>query len=69
MSFSELFSVLLLGGGNVLTFSMLMYPAMTNSQWGTGAVMGTLFLLIHLGLFLLADHWVRRSFSGTDYLF
>ena len=69
LSFSELFSVLLLGGGNVLTFSMLMYPAMTNSQWGTGAVMGTLFLLIHLGLFLLADRWVRRSLSGTDYLF
>ncbi|MDW7672834.1 MAG: ABC transporter permease subunit, partial [Bacillota bacterium] len=69
MSFSELFSVLLLGGGNVLTFSMLMYPALTNSQWGAGAVMGTLFLLIHLSLFLLADHWTRRGQSGTDYLF
>ena len=69
LSFSELFSVLLLGGGSVLTFSMLMYPAMTNGQWGTGAVMGTLFLLVHLGLFFLADYWVRRSLSGTDYLF
>ncbi len=69
VSFSELFSVLLMGGGNVLTFSMLMYPAITNSQWGNGAVMGTLFLLIHAGLFFLADRWIRRSFSGTDYLF
>lgn len=69
LSFSELFSVLLLGGGNVLTFSMLMYPALTGSQWGTGAVMGTLFLAIHLSLFYLADGWVRRSSSNTDYLF
>lgn len=69
MSFSELFSVLLLGGGNVLTFSMLMYPAMTNSQWGTGAVLGTLFLLIHLAMFFLADRFVRKGLSSTDYLF
>ena len=69
LSFSELFSVLLLGGGNVLTFSMLMYPALTSSQWGSGAVMGTLFLAIHLSLFFLADGWVRRSSSQTDYLF
>lgn len=69
LSFSELFSVLLLGGGNVLTFSMLMYPAMTGSQWGTGAVMGTLFMAIHLVLFYLADGWVRRSLLKTDYLF
>jgi len=69
LSFSELFSVLLLGGGNVLSFSMLMYPAIMNSQWGTGAVMGSIFLSIHLLLFFLADRWVRRSVLGTDYLF
>lgn len=69
VSFSELFSVLLLGGGNVLTFSMLMYPAITNGQWGNGAVMGTLFLFINASLFILASRWTRHRFSGTDYLF
>lgn len=69
LSFSELFSVLLLGGGNVLTFSMLMYPALTSSQWGIGAVLGTLFMIVHLSLFFLADGWVRRSSSKNDYLF
>lgn len=68
LSFSELFSVLILGGGNVLTLSMLMYPAITNSQWGTGAVLGSLFLFIHLSLFFMADHWVRRGVGPSDYL-
>lgn len=69
LSFSDLFAVQLLGGGNIISFSMLMVPAISNSHWGSGAVMGSLFMAVHLVLFFLADRLLRRGLPLSDYFF
>lgn len=62
ISNTEYFATFLIGGGNTVTLSMIMYPYIANSDYGMGAVSGLTFLLIHLGVFWLLDRFLGRRY-------
>lgn len=61
ISNTEYFSTFLIGGGNVISLSMLMYPFVANSDYGYSSVTGIIFIAINLSVFLIADWIVRKN--------
>ncbi|MCH4889948.1 ABC transporter permease subunit [Acidaminobacter sp. JC074] len=61
ISNTEYFSTFLIGGGKVISLSMVMFPYINNADYGHSAVMGIIFLGIHLFLFLIVDRLSRKS--------
>lgn len=60
ISTTEYFSVFLLGGGNVISLSMLMYPFINNSEYGFTSVTGIVFITINLIVFIGLDRFVKK---------
>lgn len=69
ISFSEYFSTFLVGGGSVITLSMIMYPYVNNGDVGNGSVLGIVFLGITVGLFYLMDVVVTKKLKVESYLY
>lgn len=69
ISFSEYFSTFLIGGGRVITLSMLMFPYLSNGDYGNGAVLGVVFISINLVIFFIADYLARKNLKIGNYLF
>ena len=61
ISNTEYFSTFLIGGGNTITLSMIMYPYIANNDHGMSSVTGIVFVALHIVLFLLIDHLVLRK--------
>jgi len=70
ISNTEYFSTFLIGGGKVISLSMLMFPYITNADYGHTAVMGLIFIGVHSLLFLvvqiLIKHRQNKVFYGGD---
>jgi putative spermidine/putrescine transport system permease protein len=60
ISNTEYFSTFLLGGGNVITLSMVMYPYISNNDYGYASVSGLVFIGLHLGAFMLSDWFTNE---------
>lgn len=58
ISNTEYFSTFLIGGGNTITLSMIMYPYIANNDYGMSSVTGIVFVALHLLLFILIDKLV-----------
>lgn len=69
LSISEYFSTFLIGGGRVITLSMVMYPYISNADFGNGSVLGVVFVVINLTVFMMADRFARKSLKIENYLF
>ncbi len=69
ISFSEYFSTFILGGGNIISFSMVMYPYMSNGDSINGAILGLGFIFINLLVFWGADWISKRKAKVVSYLF
>ncbi len=69
ISFSEYFSTFLLGGGNIISFSMVMYPYMNNGDHINGAILGVVFVIINLCIFWCADALSKSKAKVASYLF
>lgn len=65
ISTTEYFSVFLIGGGNVITLSMLMYPFINNSEYGFASVTGLVFISINLIIFIGLDRIVKKYSSQS----
>lgn len=63
ISNTEYFSTFLIGGGNTITLSMIMYPYIANSDYGLGSVTGIIFVLLHLLVFLLFDRFINKRIT------
>jgi putative spermidine/putrescine transport system permease protein len=68
LSFSEYFSTFLIGGGRIITLSMVMYPYIANGDMGNGSVMGMVFLGINMGIFYVLDRVVTKKMKEESYL-
>lgn len=70
ISNTEYFSTFLIGGGKVISLSMLMFPYITNADYGHTAVMGLIFIGVHsilfLGVQLLLKRRQNKVFYGGD---
>lgn len=55
ISNTEYFSTFLIGGGKIVTFSMVMFPYVGGSDYGHSSVMGLIFIGIHVILFMIVD--------------
>lgn len=69
LSFSEYFSVFLVGGGKIITLAMVMFPYISNSDYGNGAAISLVFLAVNLGVFIAADVIIRKKIKGRPYLY
>lgn len=63
ISNTEYFSTFLIGGGKVVTLSMVMFPYISNSDYGHASVMGLIFIGIHAVLFIAIDYIVKDQVS------
>lgn len=68
LSFSEYFSTFLIGGGQVISFTMLYYPALNNADMGKSSLYSGLFVLIHLILFMMVNHYQKKT-AAKDVLY
>lgn len=70
ISNTEYFSTFLIGGGKVISLSMLMFPYIINADYGHTAVMGLIFIGVHsllfLGVQILIKNRQNKVFYGGD---
>lgn len=69
ISNTEYFSTFLIGGGQVISLSMVMFPYINNADYGHSSVMALVFLGLHLILFFAVDRISSQSvqvFFGGD---
>ena len=69
ISCSEYFSTFLVGGGAIVTLSMVMYPYISNGDMGNGGVIGMVFIVINMGIFYVLDYAVRKKLKEENYLY
>lgn len=61
ISNTEYFSTFLVGGGQIVTLSMIMFPYIGQGEYGHSAVMGLIFISLHLCLFAIVDRLVKKD--------
>jgi len=69
LSFSDYFAVLLIGGGNIITFPVLYYPFINNADYGNSAVMSIVFLAVNMMFFVIAEIFTKKYAKVQNYLF
>ena len=68
VSFSQYFLTLLIGGGRVKTFAMLMFPYLGGGDRTIASAYGIVFILVIFGVFLLFEVLLKRfAAHETDY--
>lgn len=60
VSFSQYFMTLLIGGGQVRTFSIIMYPYLQTNNRTVASAYGLVFLLITLAVFFIFDRFSKK---------
>ncbi len=68
ISNTEYFSTFLIGGGNVITLSMIMYPYISNNDYGLSSSIGIIFILGHLTMFAIV-HQLTKSNEDIKLLY
>lgn len=59
ISNTEYFSTFLIGSGNMITLSMVIYPYVSNANYTMSAITALVFLSLHLSLFILIDRFFK----------
>ncbi len=60
VAFSEYFLVFLIGGGNVASFTGYLFPLITSSNRGLGALVTLVFLAVPIALFIVLEMGLYR---------
>lgn len=60
VAFSEYFLVFLIGGGSVASFTGYLFPLITSSNRGLGALVTLVFLAVPILLFIVLELWLHR---------
>lgn len=66
VSFSQYFLTLLIGGGNVKTFTVLMVPFLQSGERNIASVYSTIFIIITLIIFLIFDKLAILFMKGRE---
>ena len=67
-SFSQYFLTLLIGGGTVKTFALVMFPYLASGDRTIASAYGVVFMVVTLGVFFLFELLLKRFSSGkTEY--
>jgi ABC-type spermidine/putrescine transport system permease subunit II len=61
VSNTEYFSVFLVGGGNTVTLSMVMYPYISNVDQSMASVTGIVFMVLNLSIFYITNRFLKKS--------
>ena len=61
ISGTEYFSTFLIGGGNVVSLPMLMYPYITNNDYGLSSMIGIVFMVLYIMVFFIASRLSKAS--------
>lgn len=69
VSFSQYFLTFLIGGGRVVTFSMLMFPYIQSADRMMACAYSTLFLLSTLIILLIIERVVKSYYKGENYFY
>lgn len=68
LSFSQYFLTLLIGGGSVRTFAVIMFPYLASGDRTIASAYGLVFLAVTFALFLLFELLLRRyAYRKTEY--
>lgn len=60
LSNTEYFSVFLVGGGNTVTLSMIMYPYISNADQGMASAVGIIFTILNLSIFYITNGFLKK---------
>ncbi len=60
VSVSEYFAVFLIGGGNIITLSGIMYPYISNFDMQNSALLSMVFVGINLVVFAISNIWIKK---------
>ena len=66
VSFSQYFLTLMIGGGSVKTFSIVMVPFLTSGQRNFASVYSVIFLVITIIIFGIFEWFVGRITKEED---
>jgi putative spermidine/putrescine transport system permease protein len=66
VSFSQYFITMLIGGGRVVTFAMMLFPYVSSGDRTMAAAWSLVFVLASLLVFVLFDWLVRRYYKLDD---
>lgn len=61
ISNTEYFSTFLIGGGNTVTLSMVIYPYVTNANYTMSSITAVVFLVIQLSLFIFINRLFKHK--------
>lgn len=64
VSFSQYFLTLMIGGGNVKTFTIIMVPYLQGGDRNIACIYSTVFLVITLGVFTVTE-WLTKKYLKT----
>ena len=62
-AFTEYFLVFLIGGGLVSSFSGYLLPLLRSGDWGVGALLSLVFLILPVGIYSLLDRFMTAYYS------
>jgi len=69
ISFGQYFLTFLIGGGNVLTYPMLMFPYIQSGDRTIASLYSIVFLLASLIVLILVEGSVKRYYKTTNKTF
>jgi putative spermidine/putrescine transport system permease protein len=64
VSFSQYFLTFLIGGGKVITFSMLLFPFVQSGDRMVGSVYSVVFILTTFIFLMIIEKLMRRFYKG-----
>ncbi len=69
VSFSQYFLTFLIGGGKIVTFSMLMFPFIKSGDRMMASVYSSIFILTTLTVLLVMEKMVKSYYKGENYFY
>lgn len=63
ISGTEYLATFLIGGGNIITLPMVIYPFISNSDYGLSAVSGIVFVVVYGSVFLIVQKITKKPIS------
>jgi len=69
VSFSQYFSTFLIGGGKIITFSMLMFPYIQSGDRMMASVYSIVFIMTALTFLLIVEKTVKMYYKAENYFY
>jgi putative spermidine/putrescine transport system permease protein len=69
VSFSQYFLTFLIGGGNIMTFSLIMFPFIQSGDRAMASSYSIVFIEVSLMLFILVEKLVKSYYKTNKYFY